>query len=371
LEEAAHLRLLPNRNVPIVVSQRTAPRCILIAMYRASIIVLMFSAAILAVAGARAQSAAPPVSIVLPPRVVANAPATFAVLGADGHLVPGEIVDIGNGQRLTTDATGRASFTAPPDGAFIATASGVSSASLVDAAPIAPAASVAKAAPDVSKRDWFAICGGGFRGDVDGDHVTINDDPAFVLAASPECIAVLAQGSTLAGPAKIKIEAGGAKIMATTSLIALDFVPPNPPLMPGRKGKLFVRADGTSDPLQIVVENSSPDVIHFMRGETQQLRTPGSTRNESPIEVQAIRSGEFSFHARILPPPDPASAVRYLNIGVGVAPKNVQATLKVLTQEISRHPRDAAKSQAALEHIAASVPPGTLRTLLEAANSSL
>lgn len=337
----------------------------------APIIALMFSATILAGAGAGARSAAPRVSIVLPPRLIANAPATLAVLGADGHLVPGEIVDVGDGQRLTTDATGRVSFKAPPDGAFIATASGVSAAALVDAAPTAPAASMAKVAADVSKRDHFSVCGGGFRGDVDADHVTINDDPAFVLVASPECIVVLAQGSTLAGPAKIKIEAAGAKITATTSLVALDFVPPNPPLTPGRKGKLFVRADGTADPLQIEVENSSPDVIHFVRGETQRLRTAGGAQNQSAIEVRGIRSGSFAFHARILPPPDPASAVRYLNIAVGMAPKNLQVPLKGLAQEISRHPRDAAKSGAALEHIAASVPPGTLRTLLDAADSSL
>src|ERR1700691_571198 len=80
-----------------------------------------------------AQAPAPAVSIVLPPRLLANAPATLAILGADGHLAPGVPVDIGNGQRVVTDATGRASFTAPSDGAFIATASGVSAAALVDA----------------------------------------------------------------------------------------------------------------------------------------------------------------------------------------------------------------------------------------------
>ena len=323
---------------------------------------------------ASAQTTAQAVSIVLPPRLVASAPATLAILGSDGRLVPGEVVDIGNGQRVTTDATGRAMFTAPPNGAFIATASGVSAASLVDAASAVSmgvtAASAAKVAPDVSKHDRFAICGGGFRGNVAEDRVAINSDPAFVLAASPQCIVVLAQGSTLAGRAKIEIDAGGAKITATTSLVALDFEPPNPPLMPDRKGKVFVRAEGTADPLRIVVENDSRDVIHFVRGETQQLRTLGGEQNRAPIEVQAIRSGSFSFHARIVPPSDPASAVRYLNIAEVMAPKNDQSALKTIAREIGRHPGDA-KARALLEGITSATLPGALRTLLDAADSCL
>ena len=323
---------------------------------------------------AGAETVAPAVLIVLPPRLIANAPATLAILGSDGRLVPGEMVDIGNGQRITTDATGRAPFIAPPGGAFIATASGVSAASLVDAASTvsmgAATAPAAKVAPDVSTRDRFAICGGGFRGYVADDRVTINGDPAFVLAASPECVVVLVEGSTLAGRAKMEIEAGGAKITAMTSLIALDFEPPNPPLMPGRKGKLFVRAEGTVDPLQIVVENGSPDVIHFVRGETQQLRTSGGEQNRAPIEVQAIRSGSFSFHARIVPPSDPAGAVRYLDIAELMAPKNDQSALKTIAREIGRHAGDA-KARAALERIAANTPRGALRTLLDAGDSCL
>ena len=334
---------------------------------------LLILLAISAFSVARAQTA--PLSIVLPPRLRADAQATLAILGADGHLAPGVIVDIGNGQHVTTDATGRARFTAPPDGAFIAKTQGVSVAALVDAvSPGAASVLVLSIAPDVSQHDRFAICGSGLSGDVTADHVTINGDAAFVLAASPVCAVVLPQTRTLAGAAKLEIDAAGAHASGSTSLVALDFVPPKPPLQPGRKGKLFVRAEGTLDALRIVVENHSPDVIRFIRGDVQLLRTSGSARNQAPIDVQAIRSGNFSFHARILPPPDPARAIRYLAIAESLVPKNqsnMRRALKAIATHLARQPRDAAKSRAAVEHLAASTPASSLHTLLDAAAGCL
>src|SRR5580700_5284128 len=86
---------------------------------------------------ARAQSTSATtwtVSIVLPPRLVAGQPATLAVLGVDGRLAEGITVDLGKGQRVKTDKTGRAFFTVPTDAPLlIATAAGDSSAALIDA----------------------------------------------------------------------------------------------------------------------------------------------------------------------------------------------------------------------------------------------
>lgn len=334
---------------------------------------LILSAAILALSPTRAQAPAPVLLIVLPPRLLANAPATLAILGADGHLAPGVVVDIGNGQPVTTDATGRASFTAPPDGAFIAKAEGVSAAALVDAAS-PPAAAATTVAPNVSEHDRFAICGSAFSANVNADRVTINGDAAFVIAASPVCVVILPENQTLAGPAKIVIDTAGADRTATTSLVALDFLPPNPPLTPGRKGKLLVRAEGTADPLQIVVENHSLSVLHFTRGDTQGLRTSGGAQNQASIEVQAIRAGDFSFRARIAPLADPGSAVRYLEIAESIAPKNpnnIERALQAIALQLAHHPRDSVKARAAIEHLAASAPPGSFDALLDAAAASL
>src|ERR1700761_8431659 len=51
------------------------------------------------------------VSIVLPAKLVAGQPATLAVLGTDGRLAEGITVDLGEDQRVKTDASGRVTFT--------------------------------------------------------------------------------------------------------------------------------------------------------------------------------------------------------------------------------------------------------------------
>ncbi|HTZ74812.1 MAG TPA: hypothetical protein VMB47_12890 [Candidatus Aquilonibacter sp.] len=333
---------------------------------------LILSLLALSVVGPVAPQPAPQaLSIVLPPQLLANRPATLAVLGPDGHLAVGVIVNVGDGQRLITDAIGRATFVAPPDGALLAVAQGVSAAALVDAAPSRVAASTATIAPDVSQRDRFAICGSGFSANVGADTVTINGDRAFVLAASPICVVVLAQSRTLAGAAKIEIDTPGTHATASTSLVALDFFPPGPPLQPGHKGKLFVRAEGTADPLHLIIENHSPDVIRFIRGKTQDLRTSGGLQNQAAIQVQAIRSGEFSFHARIAAPANTTVAARYLEIAESVAPKGMEGELKAIASGLAHHPRDDQKARAALERLANSAPAGSLRTLIEAADDAL
>jgi hypothetical protein len=330
---------------------------------------ILFAIAGFVVVGAQSEAPIRAVSIALPPRLLANAPATLAVLGVDGHLAPGVTVDIGNGEQYTTDATGRLSFMAPPNGAFIAGVSGVSVAALVDES--AQSGAALTVTPAVSQRDRFAICGGGFRSEPVANSVTINGDAAFVLASSPECLVVLAQSRTMADRAKIQIDAGGTHSTATTSLVALDFLPPNPPLEPGRKGRFLVRADGTSDPLTLFVENRSPDILHFVHGDEQQLRTSGGADNQASMEAQALRSGNFSLHARIVPPPDPASAARFAEIAAGLAAKNPAMELKSIAAKLEKHPRDLAGPTAELNRLAASTPPGKMNILINAARDDL
>jgi hypothetical protein len=338
-------------------------------MTRRWCVVILFAIAALGDLGAQSEAPLGAVSIVLPPRLLANAPATLAILGADGHLAPGVVVDIGNGQHGTTDATGRLSFTAPPNGAFIASASGVSAAALVDESEQKRTALIV--APAVSQRDRFAICGGGFRGELAANTVTINGDAAFVLASSPVCLVVLAQSRTMAGHAKIDIDAAGKLSATSTALIAVDFIPPNPPWEPGRNGRFLVRADGTSQPLYLIVENRSPEVLHFMRGDTQEVRTSGGAENEVAMEARALRSGKFSLHARIGSPPDAAGAARFAEIAAGITAKNPGDKLKSIAADLEKHPREAAGPRAALDRLANTALPGTLRVLIDAARDSL
>jgi len=323
----------------------------------------------------RAQSTPNPtwsVTIVLPPKVVAGRPATLAVFGADGKLVSGVTVEVAKDQRVMTDSTGRAVFTTPTDGdVVIAKASGRAAAALVNPDGSASGSQTISVAPIISVKDSFSICGGEFRGEADANRVKINQERALILAASPECLIVLPGPKATPGPAFISVQTGEARWTAATTVVSLEFEPPQPALAPEKKSKLVVRAEGTEQPLRIVAENQTPGVLEFARGDAQNLRTSGGANNFSAVEVQAIRSGDFSFQARLVPPPDYAVAERYLRAALPLAPRELQQRLKKLPDRLARHPRDAEKVQSELSQIISTTIAGDLRTLLESANAAL
>ncbi|MGA8221465.1 MAG: hypothetical protein WB780_07390 [Candidatus Acidiferrales bacterium] len=312
------------------------------------------------------------VAIVLPPKVVAGHPATLAVFGADGRLASGVTVETGRNQRVTTDATGRASFTATSDGSFLlAKSSGASSAALVDAAPSVEASRAITVDPVISLKDRFSICGGGFRGDADANRVKINGERALILAASPECLVALPGPKASPGPAIITVQTADIQRTAAATLVSLEFDPPQPALEPGKKSNLVVRVKGVQEALRLVVENQTPGVLRFVRGDSQEMRTSGGENNVAQVEVQAIRSGDFSFHARLVSSPDPAIAQRYLRAAEPLAPKDLQHRLRDAVERLERHPKDTEKIQRQLAQIISTTIGGDLRTLLEAAAAAL
>jgi hypothetical protein len=310
------------------------------------------------------------VTIVLPPRIVAGRPATLAALGVDGRLASDVKVEVG-GQQVTTDRTGRAPFIAPPSvGYVLAEASGASSAALVDPPGNDPSPAIA-VAPAISLHDQFSICGTALHGEADGDLVKINGQLSLVLAASPECIVVLPGPKVAAGPATVSITTGDAQLTAQTSIVSLGFEAPNPALLPGKRGDLLVRAQGSEQKLRLVVENETPGVLRFLRGEAQEVVTSGGPQNTATIKVQAVASGSFSFHARLLAAPDASVARRYLQAAEPLAPKDSQRDLQKLINRLDRHPQDSQKVAIALDEIRATTIAGDLRTLLDAARAAL
>ena len=297
------------------------------------------------------------VTIVLPPRLMAGHPATLAVLGVDGKLAVGVMVTLGDGQTLTTDRTGRAVFTVPASGDYLLVkGSGASVAALID-----PAAT----------RDGFWICSAGLRGDAGADSVHINDEPALVLAASPECLVALPSQKATPGPAKILVESPGTQATASTTLVALDFDAPQPALMPEKKSRLDVRVRGSDQKLGIVVKNETPGVLRFVRGDTQELLTSGGPQNDASLEVQAIRAGDYSFRAALLPEPDTAIAQRYLLAAAPLASKELQSGIKGFAGRLARHPGDSQAVRAEVGGILTRTIAGDFRTLLNAAWEAL
>jgi hypothetical protein len=323
----------------------------------------------------RAQSTAATtwtVSIVLPARLVAGQPATLAVLGVDGRLADGITVDLGKGLRVKTDKTGRAFFTVPADmPVLIASAAGNSAAALIDVPATDSGEQAAIVAPVVSQVDRFSVCGGGFRGDVDADRASINGERAFVLASSPECIVVLASPRALPGPAKILIETPGAQWNATTTLASLHFDPPLPPLVPEKRSKLTLHVQGTDQALRVWVENQTPGVLRFLRGDRQEVLTSGGPQNSAEIEVQAVATGDFSFHGRILAAPDAGVARHYLTAAEAIAPKDLQRVVKNLADRLTHHPGDMQKVRRDTEGILSTTMAGDFRTLMECAAAAL
>lgn len=318
------------------------------------------------------------VTIVLPPKLVADRPATLAVLGVDGRLAEGVIVDLGSHSgidvRVKTDRTGRAVFLAPSDtGVLIAKASGSSAAALIDPPPAPSSPQAVISLPSVvSLQDAFPICGGAFHGDVEADHVTLDGDPALVLAASPECLVILPGPRALPGPAKISIQMARAPDWTgETTLVALHFDPPTPPLVTEKKSSLVLHVQASDQPLNILVENKTPGILRFLRGDSQRLVTSGGAQNVANIEIQALSTGDFSFHARLLGSPEPEVARRYLEAAAKIAPKGLQHQVQNLANRLGRNSRDAQKVEVEIQKIVLFTMEGDFRTLLNSAHSAL
>jgi|HubBroStandDraft_6_1064221.scaffolds.fasta_scaffold64014_2 hypothetical protein len=318
------------------------------------------------------------VTIVLPPKLVADRPATLAVLGVDGRLAEGVIVDLGSHSgidvRVKTDKTGRAVFLAPSDtNVLIAKASGASAAALLDPPPALNSAQTTISLPPVvSLQDAFPICGGAFHGEVEADHVTLDGDPALVLAASPECVVILPGPRALPGPAKISIQMTRAPDWTgETTLVALHFDPPTPPLVTDKKSNLVLHVQASDQPLNILVENKTPGILRFIRGDSQKLVTSGGAQNVATIEIQAISTGDFSFRARLLASPEPEIARRYLEAAAKIAPKDLQHQVQNLAKRLEHSPRDAQKVAVEIQKMALYTMDGDFRTLLNSAHSAL
>lgn len=311
-------------------------------------------------------------TIVLPPRLMAGHPATLAVFAADGKLAPGVAVSLGNALTVTTDATGRALFTAPAAGTYLlASAAGTMAAALVDPASGSsePTGPQVPALASLEDRFWF--CAAGLQGKADENQVRIAGQPALVVAASPECLVVLPGAKTPPGRADISVAPPGVHWSAAATFVSFEFEPPRPPLLPDKKGSLVVLARGSEEKLAIVVENESPGVMRFARGDAEALRTSGGTRNFAAIPVKAVRAGDFSFRVRLVPPADAESARRYLLAAAPLAETRLGRDAEVIARRLARHPRDIARARAAIEKLIEETGDDDFRALLAAARGAL
>jgi hypothetical protein len=252
--------------------------------------------------------------IILPPKVVAGAQATLAVIDSQGRLLPNIAVELSGGQKVTNDMTGRAVFKVPDEPSkLVAKVSGQginSSATLVaseypdpQVTPGGPAggAKVASYPHVLAIHDRFTLEGSGFRSAADSNHVYLNRDPCLVVASSPVSLVVLPGPRVPVGEVTLVVNVAGMDAgQFPVSAVLLEFSGPAEAVNAGSSGKLILHAHGTKEPLILEVRNGSPGVIQLSKGNIQRLKTTGGDENIAPVEVKFVADGNYSVSARLI-----------------------------------------------------------------------
>jgi hypothetical protein len=324
-------------------------------------------------------------TIVLPSKAVAGAPATLAVLDAGGRLLPNAVVEISGGQRVTTDATGRALFTAPGQpGTMTARISGkdiTASAAVAASADSQPRASAETLSPEpriisyphiVAIHDRFTIEGAGFRGAADSNRVFLAGQVCLVLASSPVSLVILPGPHTPVRATSLHVSVEERDTGPTSiSAVLLDFSGPVEGSSVGAQAKLTVRVHGSTEPLAVEIRNGSPQIIQFPDGNVQRLTTSGGNQNIAQVDMKFLASGDYTVTAKLVPAdsgPLNLETVRQKLIAArAYATQSWMPRLDRLLSQIDKAPRDIAAIRAEFKAMLDEKPAGQFGSLLESA----
>jgi hypothetical protein len=258
-----------------------------------------------AVAAQQAPAASGARILLLPHRVVSGERATLAVLDVNGRLTPGATVTFSDGDRLTTDATGRALFVAPlnPGVIFGALAGRAGRLPIVVLSPMEAATSSMEidSAPRIaSVTDRFELQGKGFCGDADANQVTVAGKKALVLASSPTSLTILPPADVEAGDATVEIScAKRAAAPFGLTLVELALEADSSPLKPGEHRTLLVRVRGASSKIALEAVNLSPEIAELVGGSSVRLSTTGGAENTARFELVGRGKGSFLISIRL------------------------------------------------------------------------
>ncbi len=245
--------------------------------------------------------------LLLPRRIVSGERATLAVLDVNGRLAPGVTVHFSNGDRLTTDATGRALFVAPlSPGVIYASLEGragrVATAILSASEAAASSLEVSLAPRIASLTDRFEVFGRGFCGDADANQVTVAGQSAIVLASSPASLVVLPPLDASAGPATVEVSCAKQHAPAfPITLVGLGLEADASPLKPGEHRALRVRLRGTTAKIALEARNLAPEIAELTGGNPVRASSSGGTENFAQFEVVGRKNGSFLISIRLVP----------------------------------------------------------------------
>ena len=246
-------------------------------------------------------------TLVLPRTIISGDRATLAVLDASGRLTSGAVVTFSNGDRLTTDATGRALFVAPLNpGVILGSIAG--RAGRTPVAILSPSETTANSIhvdsiPQIASiTDRFEITGQGFCGDADANQITVSGGSAFVLASSRTSLVVLPPADLQPGRASVDISCAkryGPPLEVV--FVALSLEADSSPLAPGVHRQLTVRVSGTRDKVTLEARNLAPDIAELTGGNPLQSSSSGGWENMAHFEIVGRKRGSFQISIRMLP----------------------------------------------------------------------
>jgi hypothetical protein len=249
--------------------------------------------------------------LLLPHKLVSGERATLAVLDVSGRLTPSVNVTFSNGDKVTTDATGRALFVAPlnPGTIFasIAGRGGRVVSTILSPTDVPSAAEEVTAAPRVASiGDRFEFLGHGFCGDADANHVTIAALPGLVLASSPASLTVLPPTDMDPGAATVNVSCGQ-KSAAPFNIVfvSLELESSGTALAPGEHRTLTVRVRGTTGKVALEARNLAPEIAALTGGATVKVQSTGGAENTAKFELVGKTHGSFTVSIRLLAPLSP------------------------------------------------------------------
>ena len=331
-----------------------------------------------------------PRTIILPQRVVAGASATLAVLDATGRLTPDVEVGLSTGQKITTDATGRALFLAPSDtGTLTAKISGQETAALTTVV----ATSSESLAPNpvegslnqshykfsyphfLTLHDRFTIDGSVFNGRADSNHVFLAGQPCLIVASSPVSLVVLPGLHIPIGPIAIKISVDGHDLdlgsVPPVDAVLVEFSGPTEAANAGSQSNLVLHARGTKERLAVEVRNGSPEIIQLIHGNVQRVQTSGGEQNVALVDMKLLAAGNYLVTARLIPTesglPDLEAVRQRLLEAHKVASGNLNSRIDRIIARIDQSPQDVTQIRAELKQILDEKPPGRVASLLDSA----
>ncbi|PYU56440.1 MAG: hypothetical protein DMG56_23785 [Acidobacteria bacterium] len=258
-----------------------------------------------------AQQPLPPASgarmLLLPRRIVSGERATLAVLDVNGRLTPGVTVNFSNGDRLTTDATGRALFVAPLNpgvifGSIAGRTERVATAILSPGEAAAAEIQVSSAPQVASLTDRFEFFGRSFCGDADANRVTIAGQPAIVLASSPTSLVVLPPQELRPGPEPVGVSCPKRQSPPySITLVGLELEAISLPLKTGERRALSVRVRGTTAKIALEARNLAPEIAELSGGNPLRASSSGGAENFARFEVVGRKNGSFRISIRLVP----------------------------------------------------------------------